>query len=450
MKKKLLFSPYAQQWNSLVAKFFRLYRRISSHEFSENYSEQQQRRLIGKLKSLFSRLDRMQHQVGIKLAGTALFFMLASSTSFAQQVWRPVGSADGKIPLVDVFTSNVFPGIAVADLDEDGSPDIFIGYKNGSLRMIKNDGSGGFPDAGVPVMAGGVEISSTKYAAPAFADLDGDGDLDLFVSDYDNKAIKYYKNNGLGVFTAENNLKADGAEIFGYPSFAFADVDKDGDLDLYCGRTAGNIEVYINNGGAFTRANPGFLQADRDTLLFTSAGKGTHKYSAPAFADIDKDGALDLYVGGGDSHNIMFFKNNAGTFNFNGDLVYADSTEVILDPGNYSRPTFADMDGEGDLELLVVDKVGAVRMFKYVETLSSVNITEENPIEVYPNPVKDILYLNGLKDLAKVEIFNLIGAKVAIYENVKERLNISSLSPGMYFMTITADRKKYSGKLIKE
>ncbi|NQX97775.1 MAG: VCBS repeat-containing protein, partial [Flavobacteriales bacterium] len=106
------------------------------------------------------------------------------------------------------------------------------------------------------------DIDVGTFSDPTFADIDGDGDLDLYVGEY-NGAIKVFTNNGSGVFTAAADLQAGGTaiDVGGYSAPTFADIDGDGDLDLYVGEYYGSIEFFTNNGsGVFTQSAN--LQAD--------------------------------------------------------------------------------------------------------------------------------------------------------------------------------------------
>ncbi len=80
MKRKFLFSRKGKQWNKFLRQFKNLYKRITNG----SHTVEQKTRLKAKLNRTYQRLEKMQHAVGIKIAGTAIAIMLLSATSFAQ------------------------------------------------------------------------------------------------------------------------------------------------------------------------------------------------------------------------------------------------------------------------------------------------------------------------------------------------------------------------------
>ena len=80
MKKKYLFSSDTKKWNALVRNFINLYKRINTG----NSSDEQMFRITKKLQKIYNQLEKLQYRVGIKLAGTALAFMLTSAVCYSQ------------------------------------------------------------------------------------------------------------------------------------------------------------------------------------------------------------------------------------------------------------------------------------------------------------------------------------------------------------------------------
>ncbi|MEO9021139.1 MAG: VCBS repeat-containing protein [Ginsengibacter sp.] len=207
------------------------------------------------------------------------------------------------------------PKLAIADVNDDGLDDFFVcGAKGqaGALMIQKNDGSFISSDTSL------FNIDKDCEDVDAlFFDANGDGKPDLYVvsggNEYtgNNKLLldRLYLNDGKGYFYKSTNALP---PIFENKScVAAADVDHDGDLDLFVGNLA-NAEAYgipqtsfllLNDGkGNFSIDNGHRMQLDKLGMV-TSA----------VFADINKDGWIDLIVAG-EWMPVTVFMNNKGSF----------------------------------------------------------------------------------------------------------------------------------------
>ncbi len=118
-------------------------------------------------------------------------------------------------------------GVAVGDVNGDGNPDIVFAAMESPARLFLNYGNWEFVDATVQAGLGNMPRWSTGVV---FADVDGDGDLDLFVT-AQTDTNRLYLNDGTGHF--EESPGAGLGSVRGSMTAAFADTDGDGDLDLY-------------------------------------------------------------------------------------------------------------------------------------------------------------------------------------------------------------------------
>ena len=135
--------------------------------------------------------------------------------------WSP--PADYRL---QIYNSLPGGGVCLGDYDGDGWPDLFLTQPHLGSRLYRNLGDFRFQD----VTAATVGDHLTAQGA-AFVDTDGDGDLDLFVC-HDGQPNQLYLNDGQGGFVeraAESGLAFTGASVM----MAFADYDRDGDLDAY-------------------------------------------------------------------------------------------------------------------------------------------------------------------------------------------------------------------------
>ena len=245
-----------------------------------------------------------------------------------------------------------------ADIDSDGDFDLFVGEYDGNINFFRNTGTVSEP-AFTFVTENFTSDFNKQYSKPTFVDIDNDGDLDLFVGKYAG-SINLYRNKGTPAnpaFALESENFA-GIQVGRTSSPAFIDIDNDSDFDLFVGEEDGNINFYRNDG---TALNPTFVLV---TENFASIDIGF--YSIPTFADLDKDGDWDLFVGAGGG--INYYRNigtvSAPNFSLGSPLRH-------LDVGNDSSPTFADLDNDGSQELIVGNEDGNLNYYKNVGTVAA-------------------------------------------------------------------------------
>jgi len=233
------------------------------------------------------------------------------------------------------------------DIDADADLDLFIGNYVGFITYYQNVGTALQHDFHLISRAwNGVDLNNLIYfgkSAPRFCDLDGDGDLDFFLGDGVG-LIHYWENVGNSsspnfVFVTDSLENIDNT---GKSHFAFADIDDDGDFDLFMGNYYGNILFYRNDG------NPNVW--DLSLLSSQFAGIDVGNNAIPSFADIDADGDFDLFIGNMDG-NIWYYRNDGDSVNYNFAYMtnFYDSIEVDW----YAAPEFADIDGDGDYDFFV-------------------------------------------------------------------------------------------------
>jgi hypothetical protein len=245
--------------------------------------------------------------------------------------------------------------LTFADFDNDGDLDLLIPsiYNAGDFTfrtaLMRNDGSDGAD--GWIFTETGVALDPTVHAQSAWTDIDGDGDLDLFLNNVDPYTetgfIKLYTNDA-GTFTGADPL---GVRVE-HGLADTSDYDADGDPDIL---VAGNImeedgtfntvlRIYTNDAGTYV-ANTLFEAPSADWLDIHAATS----------ADYDSDGDVDLLVTGnfiGDSEiegKSEIYANDGGTFTSLGAALPAPIGSV----GRGGAFTWFDIDGDGDLDYLV-------------------------------------------------------------------------------------------------
>ena len=202
-------------------------------------------------------------------------------------------------------------GVCIGDYDNDGHLDIYLN-NYGSNRLYKNNGNGTFSDVTQP---SGVGVGDHVGAGACFLDMDGDGDLDLFVGNYINFSLNkhqtrlvngfpayvgpatygpipsfLFRNNGNGTFTDVSSTSG----IASHPGMAMgvvcADYDQDGDTDIVVGNDSMENFVWENDG----RGN--FKQVSLlSGLAYDSNGVGQGTMGVDC-ADYDNDGRLDFHM----------------------------------------------------------------------------------------------------------------------------------------------------------
>ncbi|MDM8527970.1 FG-GAP-like repeat-containing protein [Anaerolineales bacterium HSG24] len=124
--------------------------------------------------------------------------------------------------------------IALGDIDDDDDLDAVIGMYGAANKILRNDGHGSFTDSGQTLGSG-----YTKDIA--LGDIDKDGDLDILAINANNQANTIWSNNGSGSFTVTQSL-SNTSSVAG----AFADLDGNGSLDIFNGNDASVNEIWLN------------------------------------------------------------------------------------------------------------------------------------------------------------------------------------------------------------
>lgn len=202
------------------------------------------------------------------------------------------------------------------------------------------------------------------YAAPGFVDVDGDGDLDAFVGNSAGE-IRFFENTGTSKSAAfaSPSLQPFGLHVVTYGAVPrFVDIDGDGDLDAFVGSGYGDVVFFENTGSA---SSPAFLDAGFGALGITNVGN----YACPALGDLDGDGDLDLLVGveAGDT----FLLANTGSAIAPAFAAGSIHPFGLSNVGSFAAPALVDLDGDGDLDALLGDGDGDALFFANTGTAAS-------------------------------------------------------------------------------
>ncbi len=202
-------------------------------------------------------------------------------------------------------------------------------------------------------------VTAQSFSAPVFADLDDDGDFDLIVGSLGANRIEYFRNTGTKtspVFRRDtamfSSIYANGYQFTNSDYPAVGDLDADGDLDLVISGFQGML-MYWNTGDS---AN---AQWQRDSSYYFDVNSYIGTDPKPVFGDLDGDGDLDLIVGigesllGGPTAGITVAFRNNGTKDSAHFVSDNSLVTGIPDVGLNAYPALNDWDNDGDLDLVM-------------------------------------------------------------------------------------------------
>jgi hypothetical protein len=323
---------------------------------------------LQKKQALYQRILRYAQRLKAVVKPGIVTAMLAagiviSNTSQAQIVTARTGAAN---PLGS-YTIGAASKPAFADLNNDGDADLIAGESYYNSSTFFNSGT-----PTTPTFASSSQFSTGYamfYGAPAFIDIDNDGDLDLVFGD-DSGRLALFTNTGTASAQVYANYPNNYPSEFSIPPFSgidvgsratpvFVDIDNDGDKDLFIGNSAGTLLYYKNTG---TLGAPVFTAQTGVNNPFNGVDVGNE--SAPSFSDLDNDGDQDAIIG--ESGGTLLYYKNTGTASA---AVFTQQTGSGnpfngIDVGNWSSPAFTNLDNDSDKDMIVGRSDGG---FSYYE-----------------------------------------------------------------------------------
>lgn len=241
-------------------------------------------------------------------------YLAASSVATAQVPFTEEAATRGltyQVATLPLQTTIWGEGCGAADLDGDGDQDlIFLGAANGQVGIFENLGNGAFANRSATSGIANLQACSSF----ATADYNGDGKLDLFITRVNGQMSRLYR--GTGPFTWSNVTLASGIDTSGRVSktCAWGDYDNDGWVDLYVGNYAFNtpdFSLYENQ--LFHNKGDGTFEE-----VGVALGVNSRAYTfASIFTDVDRDGWIDLYLSADRGQNGIpnqLFRNTGGAF----------------------------------------------------------------------------------------------------------------------------------------
>ena len=416
-------------------------------------------KLIKKIRRLLNALNPVLPGIYLrKLISPALIALglIGAQPIIAQQFADPITNPFGlNFPDSTDYLVSTF-----ADIDGDGDLDILTHDYYGEIDFFQNTGDANNPNYEAPIK-GPFNLTLTDsifgLTRANFEDLDNDGDLDLFLTSPtdDGYATQYIFKENIGTATAPDFATQvnspfglnKGLEL----NTRLVDADGDGDLDLFSIGIGDNYVfnfLYHENIGTASEAmfgvpviNPFGLDVPPATF-----------YNQFDFVDIDLDGDLDMLISQDIEVNedyvidYYFYENTGDVNNMQLAMREQDPYDLNIEAGDYLTITAADLDGDGNPDLLFTFNESGFIYYENTGTASNKNLVKFD-FKIVPNPASEYLNVISEEPINYLEIFDMQGKLILTTNNVNEDVPIQALNSGNYLLKITDQEGKYGSKL---
>jgi len=335
--------------------------------------------------------------------------------------------------------------VATADINRDGFPDIVLGNK-GINTVLINDGKGNFSIENNRLP----QIERTTQDL-AFADVNKDGYLDLFEANENGNLL--YLSDSSGFFTNVTDTHLPKDLNIESRKVSFGDIDGDNDLDIFLSNVAfiggkdPQNRIFINDGtGKFTDETDERLPADND-----------HTIDA-IFEDVDLDGDADIVIANVFGSPIKIYQND-GTGFFSDETATVLGTEYYRDALGVIA---ADLNGDGFRDLYFCDRFSPQQNNKDLlllrKPITSVHesLQESDILTVFPNPVNTQFHIKThLENIDSIRLINQLGQNIThvsfAYEGkglIKCTIDKTIIADGKYYLKIFSKDKSFTKSLL--
>ncbi|MFA5076206.1 MAG: FG-GAP-like repeat-containing protein [Patescibacteria group bacterium] len=311
---------------------------------------------------------------------------------------------------LEEFGSDIVNRAVLLDADLDQDTDVILA-KQGGCEIFRNDGDGGFPDSGEGIGNPG-QCGGTSDIG--YGDFDNDGDIDLIALNSDDWLLEnqvFLKNNGDDGYTAGDTFDLGCIE----DQVEVGDLNNDGYLDLVASCSDGGLYVISNNAdGNGTFGSPTSLNDD-DYIQGLALG------------DMNDDGWLDVVVGcsddGASPQNHIYINNSTA---LDDDFIETNA----LGTGNTQDILLADLDGDGDLDVVVNDSnavytylgkndgtfspASLIHTVLSAATIAAADYTGDESIDLLIGDNNNFYFYSNYKGLGLASSFTLLDASLTL------------------------------------
>lgn len=353
--------------------------------------------------------------------------VIAVSTPLDKIVWYENLDGQGTFGEEQLIsnTSDFVTFILPVDIDSDGDLDMVSGSDGSGIQWHANlNGQG---------TSWGIQLVDNKNSRSlAVADLDGDDDLDIVAASSGDETVVWYENlDGQGNFAPLQVIFGQQSAV---TSVVTADIDGDGDFDVVSSTSTNSELVWYENldgEGNFGPKN-----------IFGTGIEGAFNLEV---ADLDNDGNPDVACAFTIDDTVAWYENTDGLGAFGASQILndnADSTRWVI---------AADLDNDGDNDVVSASRND--NKIAWYENFTILGL-EENKLEgihIYPNPSRDILYVDIPAGIVISEInIRDIQGKTALrpFKADSYKIDVSQLASGVYFVTVRSSGQAITKRIV--